>query len=322
MDRLQSLELTEKTNREGFIEDESYNQFQKSINFFLDKVLVERRIDKGKLRKMYGSTSVTEPVVGRIKQLKEKIMAVVPKANRNELLKTIKEIEDDYNSITDIYTRSSAAGLSLSIVIHEVEKIVGELIRAIDEIPTNKYLIDLIKTLSKTVSDYASFIKQSSKAKEDLMLLIDRALSSIHFRLKAHKITVIYKYKERANVNSSVKCAANLFISSIINLIDNSIWWMNYANKSNRKIYIDIITNYSGHVSVLIADNGPGFSIPPDEAVKPFISDKPDGMGLGLHLADTMMTTLKGKLIFPQEHDLKIPDEFQKGAKIVLSFKQ
>ena len=72
----------------------------------------------------------------------------------------------------------------------------------------------------------------------------------------------------------------------------------------------------------MIADSGPGFSIPPEDAVKPFISDKPDGMGLGLHLADTMMTTLKGKLIFPQEYDLKLPIEFQAGAKIILSFKQ
>lgn len=322
LDRLHSLGLKEKTNREGFIEDEAYDQFQKSINFFLDKVLTERKIDKDKLRKIYGSTSVSEPVIGKLKELKVKITAVVPKAHRNEVLKTIKGIEEDYKSITNIYTRSSAAGLSLSIVIHEVEKIVGELIKAVKEIPTNKYLIDLINTLSKTVNDYASFIKQSSRAKEDLMLLLNRALSSIQFRLKAHKVTIIEKYKERPNVNTSVKCTANLFVSSIINLIDNSIWWMTYANKSKRKIYIDILTNYDGYISVLIADNGPGFSIPPEEAVKPFISDKPDGMGLGLHLADTMMTTLKGKLIFPQEHDLKIPDEFQNGAKIIMAFKQ
>lgn len=322
LDRIKSRDLKEKTNREGFIEDEAYETFQKSINFFLDKVLTERNIDKSKVRKLYDATSTSEPVIGKLKLLKEKITAsIAPSPDREEILKTIRGIDKDYKTIINIYTRSSAAGLSLSIVIHEVEKIINELIKAIDKLPTNKYLKDLIKTLYKTVNDYAAIIRQSSKGKEDLIELINRAISGIQYRIKAHKISFIASYKEKTNINTTVKCAANLFISSIINLIDNSIWWMNYANRSDKKILIDIVDDYDGYLSVLVADNGPGFSIPPEEAIRPFVSDKPDGMGLGLHLADTMMTGLNGKLIFPQEFDLEIPKEFQKGAKVILAFK-
>jgi len=324
LDRLKSTDLEEKTNREGFKEDEVYEAFYDAVNFFMGKVLSLRNIDKEKLRRLLGSTSVAEPVVGRLKFLKDKIEATVPKGpSKDEIFKTIKGIESDYKTIVDVYTRSSSAGLSLSIVIHEVEKIIDELVKASDELHTNKYLKDLIKTLDKTVNDYASVVRKSSKTKEDLILLLDRGISNVQFRIRAHNVTLIAEYKKRLNIDTTATCVANLFISSIMNLVDNAIWWMTYANRKNKKIYFDILENYEqGYVSVIIADNGPGFSIATEDAIKPFISDKPEGMGLGLHLVEVMLLGLKGKLIFPQEYDIEMPEEFQKGAKIILAFKK
>ncbi len=117
-------------------------------------------------------------------------------------------------------------------------------------------------------------------------------------------------------------CAQNLVTSSIINIIDNSIWWQNYANTTPKRIFIDIIDESPHFVSILIADNGPGFSIGSEDAVRPFVSDKPGGMGLGLHLAHEVMNGQKGRLIFPEAHDFEMPDEFQKGAKILLQFRK
>jgi hypothetical protein len=324
LDRLKSTDLEEKTNREGFKEDEVYEAFQDAISFFIEKVLTLRNIDKEKLRKLLGSTSVAEPVIGRLKFLKDKIEEVVPKGNsRDEILKSIKGIETDYKTIVDVYTRSSSAGLSLSIVIHEVEKIIYELVKAADEIDTSRYLKDLIKTLDKTVNDYASVVRKSSKTKEDLIQLLDRGVSNVQFRIKAHNVSLIAAYKKKVNSNTTVTCVANLFISSIMNMVDNSIWWMSYANKANKKLYIDILNDFKeGYISIIVADNGPGFSIATEDAIKPFISDKPEGMGLGLHLVEVMMLGLKGKLLFPQEYDVEMPEEFQKGAKIILAFKK
>lgn len=111
-------------------------------------------------------------------------------------------------------------------------------------------------------------------------------------------------------------------ISTLINLIDNTIWWQTYGRTRNKKIFIDIVEEPTDYISIIIADNGPGFNIPPEEAIKPFISDKPGGMGLGLHLASEVMNAQKGRLIFPDPYDFDMPDEFQTGAKIILAFRK
>jgi signal transduction histidine kinase len=323
LDRASSTALEEKTNREGFVENTSYYKFVSAIRFTLEKILTERNTDKEKVRKFYSPSSPNEPVVGNLKLLQDNIVKNIPKGEvKDELLRTIQDIEKDYKIISEIYTRSSSAGLSLGIVIHEVEKIIDELSAAVKEIPSDKRIVSLVRILHKTVSDYAAVIKQSTKSKEDLIAIIDQALSNIQFRIKAHKIDVIRNYQKRRNISTLVRCAPNLVISTIINLVDNSIWWQNYAEVRNKKIFIDITEDHPGYTSILMADNGPGFSIPPEEAVKPFISDKPGGMGLGLHLAHEVMNGQKGELIFPEPDDFDMPKEFRNGARLLLAFRR
>lgn len=323
LQRKDSIALEEKTNREGFIENDAYHEFVSAIQFTLDKILTERNLDKELIRTFYSPASVNEPVIGHLKTLQETIEEKVADTElRTELLKTISNVEKDYEQINEIYTRSASAGLSLSIVIHEIIHMISELAAAIEQDPTNTHVKHLVKSLQKTVGDYAGVIRQSNKSKKDLIKLVKQSLSNIQFRLKAHDVEIINRYESRTNINTEVTCAQNLIMSSIINIIDNSIWWQTYGRTKKKKIFVDIVQEPDKYLSVLIADNGPGFSIPPEEAVKPFISDKVGGMGLGLHLADEVMKGHKGKLSFPDPADFDLPGEFQEGAKILLSFRR
>ena len=56
--------------------------------------------------------------------------------------------------------------------------------------------------------------------------------------------------------------------------------------------------------------------------VKPFVSLKPGGMGLGLHIANEVMIAHGGELIFPEWGDFAIPDEYQKGAIMLVAFRK
>ena len=109
-----------------------------------------------------------------------------------------------------------------------------------------------------------------------------------------------------------------------MNLFDNSIWWLGYSRTSKPEIYVDISDAFPGHLSIVVADNGPGFSLPTEEIIKPFVTGKPRGMGMGigLHIVHEVMKSLNGELIFPENEYFDIPEKFMKGAIIALAFKR
>ena len=126
-----------------------------------------------------------------------------------------------------------------------------------------------------------------------------------------------YRDKDRQEI---IKCASNLVIGTIMNLVDNSIYWLEYSHIVNKKMYFDVSLDYEGFITIIVADNGYGFTLPTDQVVKPFVTDRVGGMGLGLHLADEIMKSSEGRLVFPDKGDVYLPEEFKNGAVIGLSF--
>lgn len=322
LQREQSEHLIEKTNREGFIENQSYEYFKDAVLFAISKIETERSIDKEKLRTFYGPSSKSEPVLTNIAEMREK----VEKNIKDEKLKKdlniyLKRIEDDYKYINEILLRSAGVGLSLSIVIHEIEKIIKELNRVIKKEKPSSRIVLLAKHLAQLVEGYASIVKHRTKGFEDLKKIIRNSLFNIEFRLEAHNIKIEDGFSSY-HKNVKFKCSRNLIIGSIVNIIDNSIWWLEYGDVKNKKIYIGLSDEINGFTSIVIADNGSGFSLPTEQIIKPFISDKPDGMGLGLHIASEIMKANSGELIFPENDDISIPQDFINSAITVLAFRE
>lgn len=323
LNRSESRDLIEKTNREGFIEDAAFWEFYSAIRFTLSRIITQRNIDKDKLRNHYGSSKT--PVVDNLYILKEKLNNNLQEGpEKKEVLKIISEIEKDYKTITEIYIRSASAGLSLSIVIHEIEKIIKELLKVLDNVSgedkDSNRVKSLVEHLGKLIDGYSGLVRQRSKGESDLVDIINDSIWNIEYRIKAHKLTVVKNYKLNKDFETVVKCSEGLITGSIINIIDNSIWWLNYGKVQVKKLYIDITDEMPGYITILIADNGPGFTLPTEEIIKPFISNK-GGMGIGLHLAYEIMNGHDGELIFPDPYQFEIPREFQKGAIVGLAFK-
>lgn len=317
-----SQDLIEKTNREGFIENEAYDILRSAIIYTLGIIEMLRKEDKDKLRTLYGPSASSEPVISSISDLKDVVERKIKDVDLKKEINTyLTRIENDYKYINEVLLKSAGAGLSLSVVIHEIEKIIAELKKVVENETKSKRIIDLVRHLSQLTEGYGAIIRGKGTKIEDLKKIIDQALFNIEFRLQSHNITVIPEYKS-FNKSSNVKCTRNLIIGSILNIIDNSIWWLDYARIQNKKIFINLSDEIREYLSIIIADNGPGFALPVEEITKPFVSAKPDGMGLGLHIVSEIMKAHKGKIIFPEPDDFSIPDEFKKGAIIVLAFKK
>lgn len=320
LNRQDSGSLIEKTNREGFVENEAFEEFRYAIVNAIEKIQTLRNIDKDLLKKYYGPSGKAEPVLSSIEDLKIVIDRNIDDIKLKNLInKSLKNIEIDYKNITDVYIRSASAGLSLSVVIHEIEKIIAELKSAIKDEESTEHVKNLVQDLSRVTDGYASVIKSKKQSLVNVSDLIDDALFNVKYRLKVHEIEVVSSYRDKDR-QEIIKCASNLVIGTIMNLVDNSIYWLEYSHIVNKKMYFDVSLAYEGFITIIVADNGYGFTLPTDQVVKPFVTDRVGGMGLGLHLADEIMKSSEGRLVFPDKGDVYLPEEFKNGAVIGLSF--
>lgn len=327
--RKDSTELKEKTNREGFVENDAYKAFRNAILHSLGIVETLRVKDKKKLKEVYGPTPKSAPLSSTISEAKsyveEKIKDEVVKI---QVIKYFDKVEADYKRVSENLLKAAGAGLSMSVVVHEVEKIIYEVKRVLEIENSSERVLKLVTHLSSLIDGYAEIIRKSNQTSESIVKIVDQALFNTEYRLMSHKIDIIKEY-ESFKGKSNVSTAKNLVIGTLMNIIDNAIYWLEQRNfiaienneDYNKKIYINLIEDNTS-LSLIIADNGTGFLIPTDDITEPFVSAKSGGMGLGLHIASEIMEAQKGRIIFPDEGDYELPEEFKKGATIVLLFKK
>ncbi len=322
LDREESTDLIEKANREGFVENEAYTTLFYAIRFAIDRFESLRKTDKDLLRKYCGAKSTSEPVITNITELKNIVeQNVKDQSVANEIYRYLDRIEEEYESITNSLIKSAGAGLNLTIVIHQIEKIIKEIKAMLQRKASFNVLEERVKTLSKLVEGYSILVKSSEKKIRNLKGIVEQCVFNIEFRLDAHKICLEPEFRNKKS-NLDALCSEDHVLNALMNLFDNSIWWLGYSKTKNPKIYLDISDALPGYVSIVIADNGPGFSKSTEEIIKPFVTDKPGGMGIGLHLTNQIMESLGGKLLFPELDIYDIPKAFEDGAIIALAFKK
>jgi signal transduction histidine kinase len=308
--------LVEKTNREGFVLNTAYEVFQNAVTVAVNHIVAERNKDKVRIRNVYSSKLIKEPVLEDLSELRQ---IVHEKGLNKELGPYLDRMEADFLLIRERFLTSASAGLSLSSVIHEVEKGVKALTRAVSEEEAGPRIKALAKHLADLVEGFGALMRSSGATLESAGYMIKRAVFNSQLRLEIHGIRITVEIEE---VEFKAKCSRRLIISTLMNLMDNSIYWLDTKwgkAKSKKEIFISTTRELIGGPAIIVADNGPGFADPPEYLIEPFISRKPDGMGLGLHIADQVMRTQGGRLEFPEKGDLSLPEEFD-GAIVALVF--
>jgi signal transduction histidine kinase len=321
LNREVSTSLIEKTNREGFIEDKAFELFRNAILNVVGLVETLRMEDKKTIRELYGPTPKSEPVLQLVGDLKK---FVDEKINEEPIKKHINQylvkIENDYQIVCSNLLKAAGAGLNMSVVLHEVEKIAYEVATVLKAEKVSDRAIKLVEHLSSLIDGYAEIIRRSEQKRCDIKLIINNALFNTEYRLKAHNVTVNNAYQEYKG-NTTYNVSRSLITGAMMNLIDNSIYWLEKRMPNEKKIYIGLEENDS-YLNMIIADNGTGFLLPTDSITEPFVSAKPDGIGLGLHIASEVMSAQKGFISFPDYNDVEIPEDYKYGAIIMLSIKK
>lgn len=314
--RKESLGLIEKANREGFIANQSYEIFEKIIEKYLFEFTRERNIDKDRLRLSLKEDNkdifdIMEEVSLSIEQLD------VDKKLKQQINQKLNRVKSEYKFIKETYIKTSSAASSYAIVIHEMEKIVKELANISWNSEEIAKIDNLTHRLRDVIEGYTSILRNRKKSNYPISEIIEDALFNVEFRLKAHKVNVEKDFEGKDFI---VSCDKGLIVSAIMNLIDNSIYWTHRSKKDVKKILINFdLNDDEDRVELILADNGTGFLGDPEDMVRPFVGNKDGGLGLGLNIVNEIMNSQKGQLLFPENEQITLPEDYKSGAVVILS---
>lgn len=315
--------LVEKTNREGFIENETFDILTRIVKAIYHHFERTSAADKEKLLKVIDKNAVTRKIgfSETIKELEEKLKQ---KHLDGEFSALVGKVRKDYDNMREVMLNSGMNGLNLTIVFHEVEREMGFIRNDIMKKDCDIDNIRLrIQSLMNLIEKFMPLLKQSRITPVKASKLAGRAESIHKSRFKYHEVLFSNRFSDSNDSDFIVKGPSGLLLGALSNLIDNAIYWSRERRirEDNVKPAIMLmpdIVHFDGP-ALVIADNGRGFQMEPDEMILPFRSLKPSGMGIGLYYVSLVMETIGGKLIFPDAKDVGVPEVYD-GACVALVF--
>jgi hypothetical protein len=322
-----STQLVEKTNREGFVESIYMDHLKTAVLGAISVFEIERRQDKDRLRRLL-KTDKPEPTYN----VSAEITNLRNLASQNGVLEifepTIKRIETEYQSFQETMLHAGLSGLGLAVVFHEVERGIRGFHNGLEAGLPAEDLKSQAAALTKLFDGFAGLLRKNEREPIKMSDLIKQARDINLLRFRFHKVDLVCPMLEGLEQDFKIEVSRSLMLGVLNNIFDNAFFWLRIrypevngqAPENVRKLFISTFEAEKGSVGMAIADNGPGFVDPPSTLVQPFVTRKPDGMGLGLYYTNLVMELSQGSLQFPNADDVGLPAEAT-GAVLALVFK-
>lgn len=316
--------LIEKTNREGFIENENFDLFTniiKAVYSYFETWAIPNRekikafVDKNSITKKIGFSET-------IKELEQKLEA---KNLTKEFSSLLGQVKRDYDNMRNVMLNSGMNGLNLTIVFHEVEREMGFISHDIMKKGCDLDNIRMrIKSLMILIEKFMPLMKNSKNTTVAASKFADRVASIHATRFNYHKVLFSNRFNEEDTADFKITGPAGMIMSALSNLVDNAIFWSRERRAKERENFKPAVMvapdmiHFDGP-AIIVADNGRGFQMDEDEMILPFRSLKPNGMGVGLYYTSLVMEIVGGKLLFPPVDSIDIPKVYD-GACVALVF--
>ena len=322
-----SVALMEKTNREGFVENDACQRLRQIVLGVLGALEEERQIDKARIRQLTASPS--DPTASRIeKHIQELRQALDRKGAAETFESYVVKIEQDYVSMQETLLAAGMSGLNLAVVFHEVERGVRALHQVIVEGRDMAGAARHVQELMRVLDGFSTLLRRDSRRLHSARKLVAAALQFNLLRLRHHRVRFVCPLLDDGpDFESSF--AFGLVLGALNNLIDNALYWLRVrwpdsgkdGETPERRIYVGTSGAFEGGPAIVVSDNGVGFQDVPEHLVRPFFTRKPLGMGLGLYYANLAMELNGGRLAFPQTGEVELPGEYVDGAVAAMIFK-
>lgn len=322
-----SKSLREKTNREGFDDNEAFQRLRRIVLSVFDLFQREHSSDRSEIDKALKG----EHDVPAIQEAMHRLQ-VLGKQNKLEIeVKPILEsIQQELSTFRDVMVSSGMAGMNLALIFHEIVHCIDRTQRklqvgaAADDV---RYEIDHLRKLLDT---FKPLLQRDPPRKVSVEDLIERATGMHEDRFKRHGIVLSNWAADPLKKHSfTLTLPRGLMVAALSNVIDNAIYWTRFRKERDERdipgaiLILSFWDEKEGGMLAVI-DNGPGLQLPRDQIGRPFSSTRAGGMGLGLFYCKTVMESIGGKIDVVGASDLKdvvdVPDAYD-GAAVIFSFR-
>lgn len=320
-----SSSLIEKTNREGFVENDALDRLRDIVLGALSTFEVERRRDKERIRAE--ATGLVESPTTKVTRAFAKLQAELEQDRSLDGIRSqLTGIQRGYEAMQEVLTRAGMSGLNLALVFHEVERGVRGLYDQIVGGTDVALLADQARELIKLLDGFSGLLRRGHKRAYSVRKLAGTAIQINALRLDRHDVELRCPFLDAGNGDRTAILFFSLAVGALNNLIDNAVYWLKVRwpddSPGKRKLYIDLVHDYDFGPTLVVADNGIGFQgDEPADLTRPFFTRRPTGMGLGLYFAHLAMELCGGQLVFPEPSEVPIPREYD-GAVVALLFRK
>lgn len=350
IEQVENFDLTDKTNREGLIENQAFKDLSVLTANIIEHILLPRYVAKrDELNKLTKGIISNPKKLSEVTKTSAKFISNVYKSNYpfdsdpytffdglwetvekrkyglinlegsvKELKKSIEMLEEVQNK----FVEQAGFGISVSVSLHEINKIT-----------TNFYhsILQLIKSGNIDKFDLEQLRDTSASLKTELKRLgplrTIRNERSVEFKItrSIKYASEIFKRKmKETSIDFSIENPDDGFsvygrysaVNQVLgNLFDNSIYWIENSDNVKRQIKIRLNKEYR---TLIFADSGKDIS----DVIRPYLFEpgyslKIPPSGLGLYICKTYLNSMKARIYETPKKD-RLPD--MKGAQFTIDF--
>jgi len=304
-------ELKDQSNREGIVESQAFTDLKQCIISILNHLEIRRykekrdKTEKEEAEGLFTKFDLT-PVIDLVsKKLPDDKEAndVVREADER-IKKGVKKVQE----VLARYRRLSTLGQLLDVVLHDgnnilynVDSAFSSLQKEFDKKTVNEVKIkedlNLIRQEIKCLSQLFKRLEPFSGRKRGRpkRVILEEAIENI-FELHSYLLKKFNIGVELPKGRTKVRLDESEFEQIMLNLLQNSIYWLETTERKDRKIVVEVSRD-EDMLSIIFSDNGPGIK---EEHIPyifdPYFSTKSDGVGLGLTIVGELVTEYGGIL--------------------------
>ena len=346
-----NIDLIDKTNREGMIKNRAFNdmtELVKAVTYFVENDYINKRNEYNVLSgdlvkeprplrkfskqsaKIISNINTNYDVavdqyklfedieeLGDISERKGRLVQL--SSSLKNLEKNLKQIEE----IQEMLTEQAGFGLGIAVALHEITKTTSNFYYGIlDVIDSGQFDEKKLEELRDTSKALESEILRLSplralRNEEPIKFKVSKSVKYVQsvFKRRFKALEIDFDYNKDEDFEITARYGA---LNQILtNMLDNSCYWLDNPEYSDRIIQIKIDASER---TIVVADNGPGFhdSILP-YLFQPGASLKFPPSGIGLYVCKHYLNLMKkrGDVYLARDRD-RIKE--LEGAQLILDF--